>query len=698
MLRPPLSLSLAALSNLGPCAPARRIRLSVPMRWLLLLLGLALAFGQVQARSVTAHIDQVDSAVAKLSGVSVRLDWPAEAAQGELRLRARRMDAPSLGYRFDDLDWRCLLQRTGGTGWTCAGEVRSRAGGALQLSITIDGDTVDGELARGGSRIGVHRDGARPDATMIDLTRIPLVWTQALLAQAWPTARIGAGQGDARLTVRSPAHGPLQIVGPVRLQGAALDTEDGSIAAADLDAEVDVDARLGHFDQVLIDGQLRGGELLWGTTYLALEQRRVDLRLAALHRQGEGWELPELYWNDPGILLIEGSAALDPLTTLDRLELRLRSPNLAPLRVGYLSGWLGMAGLGELKLAGAVEGSLRMHAGALEEAELRLHDVNVEDAESRFSFAGLEGNLALSSGGPVASALHWRDGALHGLAFGPARLPFNSASGSLRLREAVTVPVLGGRLRLDHLLVTPPADGAGSALRFGLALEELDVGRLATALDWPAFTGTLSGNIPDAQYRDEQLTLDGGLQMDLFGGRVAVSALSMERPFGVLPTLSADIVLDDIDLMALTGAFDFGSISGKLDGSIAGLRLVGWEAVAFDAKLVSERQRGVRQRISQRAVQDLTSVGNASFVNSLQSQLIGFFDDFGYSRLGIACKLVNEVCTMEGLAPSAGGFVIVQGAGVPRLTVLGFNRRVDWPTLVERLAAVGKGEVKAVVD
>ena len=97
-------------------------------------------------------------------------------------------------------------------------------------------------------------------------------------------------------------------------------------------------------------------------------------------------------------------------------------------------------------------------------------------------------------------------------------------------------------------------------------------------------------------------------------------------------------------------------------------------------------------------MQDLTSVGNASFVNSLQSQLIGFFDDFGYSRLGIGCTLVNEVCTMQGLASAGDGFVIVQGAGLPRLTVQGFNHRVDWPTLVERLAAVGKGEVKAVVD
>ena len=44
------------------------------------------------------------------------------------------------------------------------------------------------------------------------------------------------------------------------------------------------------------------------------------------------------------------------------------------------------------------------------------------------------------------------------------------------------------------------------------------------------------------------------------------------------------------------------------------------------------------------------------------------------------------------------GFTIVEGSGLPRLTVIGHNRLVDWPTLVERLKAVGQGEVKPVIE
>ena len=88
---------------------------------------------------------------------------------------------------------------------------------------------------------------------------------------------------------------------------------------------------------------------------------------------------------------------------------------------------------------------------------------------------------------------------------------------------------------------------------------------------------------------------------------------------------------------------------------------------------------------------------------SLQGQLIGLFSDFGYRRLGIGCRLENQICTMSGLSGSAGAqdenaFTIVEGSGVPRLDVIGFNRAVDWTTLVQRLLAAGKGEVAPVIE
>ena len=86
-------------------APGSSLRL---LPWLLLA-----CIGAAEARTMQARIARVTTGVATLEGVGVRLDWPAQAKQGELLLTARRVDANDLGYRFRDVHWRCPLRRDG---------------------------------------------------------------------------------------------------------------------------------------------------------------------------------------------------------------------------------------------------------------------------------------------------------------------------------------------------------------------------------------------------------------------------------------------------------------------------------------------------------------------------------------------------------------------------------------------------------
>src|SRR5690606_36692211 len=239
-----------------------------------------------------------------------------------------------------------------------------------------------------------------------------------------------------------------------------------------------------------------------------------------------------------------------------------------------------------------------------------------------------------SSGVPVQHALSWGGARLHTVALGPGQPPLHSAQGERRLAGPASLGVLGGHARLDAFRERPRRRLTSVSLGFGQTLDGLDVGALATTMDWPAFTGRLSGTIPDARYAAGRLELAGGLEMSLFDDRVLTSGLSMERPFGVAPTLNADVWLEDIDLAALTGVVEIGGMTGRLDGRISGLRLLDWQPVAFDAWLGTDPSHGGRQRISQRAVQDISSVGDGSLADSLQGRLIGLFDDFGYSRIG----------------------------------------------------------------
>lgn len=672
--------------------------LRLPPMLLLCLLPL-FAPQPAQARTMTANIARVTTAVATLEGVQVRLHWPSQAPRGELLLRAARVDAPDLGYAFRDMAWHCPLSRDGQGGWRCDGELQAANGKPLRLSLDLATASTDAVLTQGAARFALHRNAATPDDTRLDLTRVPLAWAQALSTQAWADGQLKAGTLDGRLMVHAPARGPVRVDGTLALAGGALETADATIAAENVGGRFRIDYRKFPASTLLtVDSELRGGELLFGSAYIALPSTPVPLQLDAMQRGDGGWSLSTIAWRDGDTLDARGSAAFAADGTLRDLDFELRSSDIAPLGERYLSGWLGIAGLSGLQLSGAFDIRVRVAQGALAAFDANLHAVSLRAADERFRFDGLDGDLRFSSADAVDSNLRWQGGAIGDIAFGASTLPLRSADGELSLRSDVSLPVLGGNVRIDGFVLRPPAQSEGLRIQSGLTFDALDLGALAKSLGAPPFRGTLSGRIPLARYADERLDFDGGLTMRIFDGTVAVSALSMERPFGVATTLSADLDLDDLDLLAITEVFDFGSITGRLDGRIHDLRLVDWSATAFDAELHTEPKSGVRQRISQRAVQNISSVGDASFVGSLQGQLIGLFDDFGYRRIGISCKLSNEVCAMGGLRSAGDGFTIVEGAGVPRLDVVGYNRNVDWPTLVERLAAVGKGDVKPVFE
>lgn len=666
---------------------------SLPLLLLLALLALPL-----QARTLRMDVDRVQAPLAQLQHVQLRLHWPAGVAAGTLQLQAKQLHSQTLGYHWRDVHWRCPLQRLHDGGWRCEGPVQAGGAAPMRLAIVLRDDGLEGSVSQGQRRVRVLRDERQPELTRIDLDRVPAAWLQALAAKGWSDVQLQQGQVDARLRVHAPANGQLRVEGPLAVDGLALQNADASIATDNLDARLRLDwLAADDGDRIQVDGQLLGGELLAGNTYVALPATPVGIAVQA-RRQSDGWSLPALRWDDGAALTLQGSARIGADASLQSLQLQADSRDLASLPQRYLSGWLGTLGLDGAQLRGAASAQLELAGAGLRMLQARLDGVDLDDPHQRFGFSGISGDLRFSGGAAVASQLRWQAASLYGMNFGAAMLPMQSSNGQLRLRDAVDIPLFGGTFRIDGLTLIPPAAGEGFAAEFALQLQDVDFGQITQALGLPAFGGTLDGFLPRAVYRDDVLRFDGGLSMGLFDGAVQISELSLERPFGTAPSLGADIDLRGIDLDALTSVLDIGGVTGRMDGHIHGLRLLDWTPVAFDAWLQTVPRRGVRQRISQRAVQDISSVGDSSFVSSLQGQLIGLFDDFGYSRIGIGCRLANEVCRMSGLRSDHNSFTIVEGAGLPRLTVVGHHRNVDWPTLVERLAAVGKGDVSPVID
>jgi hypothetical protein len=52
---------------------------------------------------------------------------------------------------------------------------------------------------------------------------------------------------------------------------------------------------------------------------------------------------------------------------------------------------------------------------------------------------------------------------------------------------------------------------------------------------------------------------------------------------------------------------------------------------------------------------------------------------------------------MSGIEDLPQGYVIVKGGGIPAISVIGYNRRVDWQELVDRLGRIVQENVRAIV-
>ncbi|HRX99951.1 MAG: hypothetical protein H7A20_05715 [Rhodanobacteraceae bacterium] len=658
------------------------------------LIGLVALHPSVASASRSLHVRaaSISTPAGTLPTPDIRLSEAAPGANLSVDVRAGRFELADWGYRFEAPRLRCALVLDGDE-VRCRGSLSAKGKGESGVDIRSTPNVLSISLDRGSSRIATSIPSVG-DEIPIQLKALPLGWLQPALSVLWPEAHFGGGTLDADLRYR--AADATLLAGKIRSSGLSLDTDDGRIAAAGLtlDGEVDLHADARQ-TRIGWKGRAEKGEWLLDPLYVAMPARPVELDVD-LNIGGNEWRIDHLGWRDGTVFGMQASAVYRPEATpsLASLSVALQSDDLSEAGPRYLDSLLALGGLSGLQLAGGLNFSAELRDGLPEQMDMALHGFSSADAKQRFEIAGLNGDLHWRHRGEAAaSQLRFDAGGIYGVSMGRGEMALASSNGELRLSSPARVEALGGVLRLAKLLWKPAfVTGSTAQFELGLGMESLDLDQLSQLLGWPSFGGTLSGNMPSARYADGVMRFDGGLDMDVFDGRVRIDSLSMERPFGVAPTMAADLRLQNLDLVPLTRSFGFGEISGRLEGRVSDLRLVDWAPVAFDADLHTSTTAKDKRRISQRAVNDLSSVGGSGIAGGLQAQVLKVFDTFGYARIGLKCRLENNVCHMDGLDSSANGYTIVEGSGLPRVSVIGHQREVDWPVLLARLQAAAGGQ------
>ncbi|HKC42896.1 MAG TPA: hypothetical protein VKC64_03650, partial [Burkholderiales bacterium] len=306
----------------------------------------------------------------------------------------------------------------------------------------------------------------------------------------------------------------------------------------------------------------------------------------------------------------------------------------------------------------------------------------------------------------VHAALPWRAGAHSEGRIGMSgaevqRLPIGAVGAVLTIgpddvrAERLTIPVLSGLMTLSDLRVRNAPEGIAWQVRGELSPVPLDV--LLAHLGLPAMQGTVSGEIPLLRYERSTLQVDGQLVIRVFDGIVTATELVIDQPLGLAPRLQTHLDARALDLERITRTFAFGYVTGRVDARVTGLVLSNWIPVEFDARLESS-PGAYPKRISQAAVKSISALGGPDATAALQRTVLRAFETFGYSKLGISCRLQNDVCQMGGIEDRREGFVLVRGGGVPALTVVGYNREVAWTELVTRLKRVTDANVKPTIE
>jgi hypothetical protein len=511
------------------------------------------------------------------------------------------------------------------------------------------------------------------------------------LPAAWPRPAAGVLDFNTRLAWQRGE--PVSLVTTLAFRGLGFSDQAGTHAGEKLAGRVSLDSRFSA-GQWVWSGTFgwEAGELFWQPVYLA----QAGVSVAASGRL------------DPGTLRVTegriesqrvGAATFSAVVAtapqaIQSLEISAPNLDLGALFERVVRPFMGKTQLADVNVTGRGGVNLSMDQVGLRRLDITLSDAAISDGRGQLHLDGIVAAIPWSRQEHTIGSARLAGGQVLGIALGEIGIPIELEGGRFAVPR-VELPIVDGRLTIEGL--QGMVEQSGSSWEFHGGLSAVSMEALTRGLGIHVMHGNLSGVIPRLRYARSTLELDGELLIQAFDGTTVIHKLVLEEPLGRAPRLAAEIDMRNIDLDLLTRTFSFGSMQGRVDVTVRGLELSNWQPVSFDARLVSSPGDYPR-RISQAAVQNISALGGPGAAAAIQRSVVGVFKEFGYSKIGLSCKLERGVCHMGGVEDAPQGYVIVKGGGIPALTVMGYNRSVGWNELITRLQRITRDNVSPVIQ
>ena len=501
---------------------------------------------------------------------------------------------------------------------------------------------------------------------------------------------------------------PVKITGRLKSTGGKFASPDGSKLGENFVIDGVFELRSDPTKHSIGGGgkfRADAGELLWGKFFADLKRQQPVIELQADYFPDlDRLDCRRCNFTLMKIGSIEINGSVERLSQNPELRLQARSANFLPggfyefvLRPSFNREY---PLLDKLTLGGELAFQCQIHGDL--QSLITAGDLSLKAGELRTQLDGWQiGPITLNlpfqiswAGSPKASSAKPQIGvlAIEQARFGSQSVgritaAISLSNNALIFPQPIHVDIFGGTIEISALR-WPDVINDPKQLSFSAEMKRLLLDDLTQALDWPPFSGTLTGSIPQVQSVGNTLQTNGEIQAELFGGQARLGKLEIENPFSSLAAIRLDARLSSIDLEQVTKTFSFGRISGILEGSIDDLVITDGQPSQFRADLHSV-DRGTEQRISVEALNKITVLSSGASAGALYSGLAGFFDSFRYSKLGFKGSLKNDRLTLRGVESQGDQEFLVVGSFLPpRVNIVSHTQSIAFSELLHRLQQI----------
>lgn len=260
----------------------------------------------------------------------------------------------------------------------------------------------------------------------------------------------------------------------------------------------------------------------------------------------------------------------------------------------------------------------------------------------------------------------------------------------IRIPDDMQIMIPGGFIRLSPVTIAHDKR-EGVTLESAAHFEEVDLRPLLEAFWAEAPGGRLSGSLDPLVFRDGAVTALGALEAEVFEGRVRIENIGASGLFGSASVFGLDARWEDLHLEQMTEGTEFGRITGILNGYIEGFELAYGQPQRFFLLAETVQTRGVEQRISVRAVDNIAQIGGGGspFVG-MAGYFTSLFREFPYERIGVRAILEADVFRINGTILEGDREYIIKRSGFSGVNVVNQNpdNRIGFKDMVKRIQRV----------